>query len=72
MIDIKDVKPSMVDILPLVGMEICCNIFGNTEILDHALFNLSHYLNRKCHYTTKQDADHLSQKIFEVNCLDVF
>jgi hypothetical protein len=61
MIDIKDVKPCMMEILPLVGMEISPNIFGNTNILDHALFNWSHYLYGKCYYKTKQDADHLSK-----------
>jgi hypothetical protein len=60
MIDIKDLKPCMMEILPSVGMEISPNIVGNTKIIDRALFNWSHSLYSKCYYKTKQDADQLS------------
>jgi hypothetical protein len=49
------------EILHFVKMEISCDMFGNTKILDHALFNWLHFLYSKCYNKTKQNADHLSQ-----------
>jgi hypothetical protein len=45
MIDIKDVKPYMMNIFNLVGDGKFSGYFGNTKMLDHVLFNLSYFLS---------------------------